>query len=63
MFESPGKTSAESGTSDLCQSRQSGSAEAELHIFGSQGSAEAEFTFLAVSAERKCRRGTSDLWQ
>ena len=27
-------------SSDLCQSRQSGSAEAELHIFGSQGTAE-----------------------
>ena len=34
----------------LCQSRQSGSAEAELHIFGSQGRA-------------KCRSGTSHFWQ
>ena len=46
--------------------RQSGSAEAELHIFGSKGRAEVRkrnFTFLAVTAERKCGRGTSDLWQ
>ena len=63
---SPGRTSAESGTSDLCQPRQSGSAGAELHIFGSKGRAEVRkrnFTFLAVNAERKCGRGTSDLWQ
>ena len=63
---SPGRTSAESGTSDLCQSRQSGSAVAELHIFGSKGRAEVQkrnFTFLAVNAEWKCGRGTSDLWQ
>ena len=48
------------------QSRQSGNAGAELHIFGSQGRAEVRkrnFTFLAVNAERKCGRGTSDLWQ
>ena len=66
IFGSPGRTSAESGTSDLCQSRQSGNAEAELHIFGSQGRAEVRkrnFTFLAVNAERKSGRGTSDLWQ
>ena len=66
IFWSPGRTSAESGTSDLCQSRQSGSAGAELHIFGSRGRAEVRkrnFTFLAVNAERKCGRGTSDLWQ
>ena len=66
IFWSPGRTSAESGTSDLCQSRQSGSAGAELHIFGNQGRAEVwkrNFTFLAVSAERKCGPGTSDLWQ
>ena len=51
---------------DLCQSRQSGSAGAKLHIFGSQGRAEVRkhnFTFLAVNAERKCGRATSDLWQ
>ena len=52
--------------SDLCKSRQSASAGAELHIFGSKGRAEVRkrnFTFLAVNAERKCGRGTSDLWQ
>ena len=48
--------------------RQSGSAGAELHIFGSKGTAEVwmqkrNFTFLAVNAERKCGRGTSDLCQ
>ena len=66
IFENPGRTSAESGTSDPCQSTQRGSAAAELHIFGSQGRAEMRkrnFTFLAVNAERKCGRGTSDLWQ
>ena len=39
---------------------------AELHIFGSKGRAEVrkrKLTFLAVNAERKCGRGTSDLWQ
>ena len=66
IFGSPGRTSAESGTSDLCQSRQSGSAEAEHYIFGNQGRAvvrKRNFTFLAVNAERKCGRGTSDIWQ
>ena len=63
---SPGRTSVESGTSDLCQSMQSGSAGAELQLFGSKGRAEVRkrnLTFLAVNAERKCGRGTSDLWQ
>ena len=62
IFGSPGRTSEESGTSDLCQS----SAGAELHICGSKGRAEVRkrnFTFLAVNSERKCGRGTSDLWQ
>ena len=66
IFGSQGRTSAESGTSHLCQSRQSKSAGAELHIFGSQSRAEVRkrnFTFLAVNAERKCVNGTSDLWQ
>ena len=65
IFGSPGRTSAESEISNLCQSRQSGSAKAELHIFDSQDRAEVRkrnFTFLAVNAERKCGRGTSDLW-
>ena len=65
-FGSPGRTSAESRSSDLCQLRQRESAEAELHIFGSQGRVEVRkqnFTFLAVKEERKCGRGISDLWQ
>ena len=60
IFGNPCRTSAESGSSDICQSRQSGSAGAELHIVGSQGRAEVQmrnFTFLAVNAERKCGRG------
>ena len=39
---------------------------AELQIFASQGRAvvrKRNFTFLAVNAERKCGRGTSDLWR
>ena len=39
---------------------------AELQIFASQSRAEVreqDFTYLAVNAERKCGRGTSDLWQ
>ena len=39
---------------------------AELQIFASQGRAEMReqnFTYLAFNAERKCGRGTSDLWQ
>ena len=50
IFGSPGRTSAESGTSDLCQSRQS-------------GSAKQNFIYLAVNAERKCGSGTSHFWQ
>ena len=67
IFGSPGSTSAESGTSDPCQSRQSrtshiwqsrqsGSAEAELHIFGSQCGTKVRtwnFRSLAVKTERK----------
>ena len=53
IFGSPGRTSAENGTSDFCQSRQSGSAGAELHIQ----------LYLAVKAERKCGSGTSHSWQ
>ena len=66
LWKSRQRWNAESGTSDLCQSRQSGNARAELHIFGSQGRAEVRkrnFTILAVSAERKCIHETSDLWQ
>ena len=52
IFGSPGRRSGESGTSDLYQSRQS-------------GSAEQNFTYLAVKAERKCGcgSGTSHFWQ
>ena len=45
------------GTSDLWQSRQSGNAEAEHQVFGSQGRAEVwkrNFRYLAVKTERKC---------
>ena len=45
------------GTSDLCQSRQSGNVEAEYQVFGSQGRAEVwkrNFRSLAVKTERKC---------
>ena len=63
-----------SETANLWKSRQRWNAEvlaeqvqkAELQIFASQGRTEVRkrnFTYLAVKAERKCRRGTSDLWQ
>ena len=45
------------GTSDLCQSRHSGNAEAEHQVFGSQGRAEVwkrNFRSLAIKTERKC---------
>ena len=45
------------GTSDIWQSRQSGNAEAEHQVFGSQGRAEVwkrNFRSLAVKTERKC---------
>ena len=45
------------GTSDLCQSRQSGNVEAEHQVFGSQDRAEVwkrNFRSLAVKTERKC---------
>ena len=47
--------STESGTSDLWQSRQSRSVEAELHIFGSPGMYEMRkwtYTYLEVLAEQ-----------
>ena len=50
----------------IWQSRQSGSAEADLHIFGSQCRTKVRtwnFRLLSVKAERKCRSGTSGLWQ
>ena len=45
------------GTSDLCQSRQSGNVEAEHQVFGSQGRADVwkrNFRSLAVKTEWKC---------
>ena len=68
-----------SRTSHIWQSRPSGSAEAELHIFGSQCRTKVRtwnfrslavkterkrnFRSLAVKAQRKCGSGTSGLWQ
>ena len=55
-----------SKTSHIWQLRQSGSAEAELHIFGSQCRTKVRtwnFRSLAVKAERKCGSGISGLWQ
>ena len=64
----PVKTERKCGsrTSHIWQSRQSRSAEAELHIFGSQCRTKVRpwnFRSLAVKAERKCGSGTSGLWQ
>ena len=66
-------------TSHIWQSRRSGTSEAELHIFGSQGRTKVRtrnfrslavkterkrnFISLAVKAERKFGSGTSCLWQ
>ena len=68
-----------SRTSHIWQSMQSGSAEAERHIFGSQCRTKVrtctfrsvavkterrrKFRSLAVKAERKCESGTPGLWQ
>ena len=77
----PVKAERECGsrTLPIWQSRQSGSAEAELHIFGSQcrtkvrtwnfrslavkAERKRNFISLAVKAERKCGSGTSGLRQ
>ena len=53
-------------TADLLQSRQKGSAEAELPIFGNAGRVLVEkpsFRSLAVKTERKCRSETANLWK
>ena len=55
-------------TTDLLQSRQKGSAEAELpiHVFGNDGRVLVEkpiFRSLAVKIERKCRSETANLWK
>ena len=52
-------------TTDLLQSRQEGSAEAELPIFGNEGIVLVEkpiFRSLAVKIERKCRSEIANLW-
>ena len=54
------------GNEDLLQSKQKGSAEAELPIFGSEGKMLVEkpiFRSLAVKIERKCRSETANLWK
>ena len=51
-------------TADLFQSRQKGSAEAELPIFGNEDRVLVEkpiFRSLAVKIERKCRSETVNL--
>ena len=53
-------------TTDLLQSRQKGSVEAELPIFGNEGRVLVEkpiFRSLAVKIERKCRSETENLWK
>ena len=53
-------------TTDLSQSRQKGSVEAELPIFGNEGRVLVEksiFRSLAVKIERKCRSETANLWK
>ena len=53
-------------TTDLLQSRQKGSAEAELPIFGNEDRMLVEksiFRSLAVQIERKCRNETANLWK
>ena len=53
-------------STDRLQSRQQGSAEAELPIFDNEGRVLVErpiFRFLAVKIERKCRSETAYLWK
>ena len=53
-------------TTALLQSRQKGSAEAELPIFGNEGRVLVEkptFRSLAVKIERKCRSETANSWK
>ena len=53
-------------TTDLLQSRQKGSAEAELPIFGNEDRVLVEKPIsrsLAVKIERKYRTETADLWK
>ena len=51
-------------TTDILQSKQKGSAEAELPIFGNEGRVLVEkliFGSLAVKTERKSKSGTANL--
>ena len=53
-------------TTDLLQSMQKGSVEAELPIFGNEGRVLVErpiFRSLAVKTERNCRSETANLWR
>ena len=53
-------------TTDLLQSMQKGSVEAELPIFSNEGRVLVEkpiFSSLAVKTERKCRSETANLWK
>ena len=53
-------------TTDLFQSRQKGSVEVELPIFGNEGRVLVKkpiFRSLAVKFERKCRSETANLWK
>ena len=53
-------------TTDLLQSMQKGSVEAELPIFGNEGRVLVEkriFRSLAAKTERKCRSETASLWK
>ena len=60
------KADLECETTDLLQSMQKGSVEAELPIFGNEGRVLVEkpiFRSLAVKTERKCRSETANLWK
>ena len=60
------KTDLKCETTDLLQSRQKGSAEAELPIFDNEGRVLVEkpiFRSLAVKIKRKCRSETANLWK
>ena len=60
------KTDRKCETTDLLQSRQKGSEEAELPIFGNEGTVLVEqpiFRSLVVNIERKCGFETANLWK
>ena len=65
IFGSPGRTSVEDER-DLSSPGRAEVRKAELHIFGSQGSAEVRkrnFTSLKVPAEMKCGSGLTHTWK